>query len=400
MKSLFTRAEVLELLTAAHRAHNPSTFDEEELPRTAAINQLARFSKGSRASHLPKEKDRMQRFSNSRRPIVKLKPGKKCSLKEHYRGALRELIGILDLLAANDPERFVFAGVDALVERCKKFKSKTKYGRRQIEHALAEFRAHYIVSKRLRRVRDGVEREGYIVTPHDCLCVGEGDRCVFKGQGHVTGKWEREFKEGVPGPVFWAKSAGQSADKSAVKSAEPSADKSADGVSVQTIEDANTYPQKRSANLCNHSTGGTPLTGEPREEPRRQGEHDDESRRASPSGMASVEIKSMNDETIGAHFGLPWPVAIAAVDPELNTATEQWEEFGIEKFSHLEKCCWKAVQNLAALPYTGPASHALVMEKAWNLSGAGVPSSWIRRMNELRGTARQKANMSHKPDTA
>ena len=173
------------------------------------------------------------RFSKSFRPrFNKLNPNEPCDMKHHYRGVLREVIGILNLWASNDSERFVWCGVDAIVERCKRL-SKKPFQKRQVEYALAEFRARHIISRKLVRVRDGVEVEGFIVAPHDSLAVRESETvCVLKGQLRASGKWQRDIKlvdddgkvlaEPEIGPVFW------SADRTAVPSAVPSADRSAD----------------------------------------------------------------------------------------------------------------------------------------------------------------------------
>ena len=72
-----------------------------------------------------------RRFAGSFRPVSKKKNCTK--LKDHYTGAMRELVGILDLWAANDHERFVFARVSEIRKRCKYFKTDTSYGPRWIE---------------------------------------------------------------------------------------------------------------------------------------------------------------------------------------------------------------------------------------------------------------------------
>src|SRR5271169_2773251 len=81
-------------------------------------------------------------------------------LAHHYRGAMREVVGFLDLLAANDPERFVFCGVDAIVKHCKKYQSKNLHGKRWVEKVLAELRRRNVVSKALTRIRHHEEVRG------------------------------------------------------------------------------------------------------------------------------------------------------------------------------------------------------------------------------------------------
>ncbi|MGB8495789.1 MAG: hypothetical protein WCE53_15420 [Candidatus Acidiferrum sp.] len=96
---------------------------------------------------------------------VRLKAGEPCSHKRHFRGVLREVISYLELLAQNDPEYFVWATVEDIVEHCQRYHGK-RYQRREVEYALDIFRRLWIVSGIVKRVRGGVEREGRVVAPH------------------------------------------------------------------------------------------------------------------------------------------------------------------------------------------------------------------------------------------
>ncbi len=145
-----------------------------------------------------------RRFAGSFRPVSKKKDCTK--LKDHYTGAMRELVGILDLWAANDHERFVFARVSEIRKRCKYFKSDKSYGPRWIEKGLAELRARNIVSKRVMRVRDHEEKWGYIVAPHACLTTHENGKCILTGElGEGTsGRWARSGDGGPDSVLYWA----------------------------------------------------------------------------------------------------------------------------------------------------------------------------------------------------
>jgi hypothetical protein len=145
-------------------------------------------------------------FSGSFQRVSQWQPCYK--LAHHYRGAMREVVGILDKWAANDPERFVFCHVDAIAEQCKKYQSKNLHGKRWVEKVLAELRRRHVISKPLTRIRRHEEVTGCIVAPHDCLTVREDDGlCVLVGQLAAPGCWKRVFvnAEGVikAGPVHW-----------------------------------------------------------------------------------------------------------------------------------------------------------------------------------------------------
>jgi hypothetical protein len=119
-------------------------------------------------------------FNQSFLLSVKLRDGRGHSLKSHARRgtALHELLGILDLLAGNDPQRFVVAGIAALVKLCNKGarKNGVHYTEAWVKEALAELRTRHIISRYF-TARDG--RKGLIVAPHDSLCYRRVDVCVL-----------------------------------------------------------------------------------------------------------------------------------------------------------------------------------------------------------------------------
>src|ERR1700740_2202747 len=61
------------------------------------------------------------RFADSIRPEVILKKQSSCSLKRHFQGCLRQYVGYVDLLAAKDPERFVWASERNIARHCLKY---------------------------------------------------------------------------------------------------------------------------------------------------------------------------------------------------------------------------------------------------------------------------------------
>jgi hypothetical protein len=128
-----------------------------------------------------------------------------CELKNHYRGAMREVVGYLDMLAAKDPERFVFCGVDDIVKHCQKYQSKNLHSKTWVEKLLAELRHRHVVSGRLVRVRRHQEVVGFIVAPHSCLTETMLDgTCIFRGPVQTCGRWERTGNAGPGTVLFWA----------------------------------------------------------------------------------------------------------------------------------------------------------------------------------------------------
>jgi hypothetical protein len=203
-----------------------------------------------------------RRFAHSFHTIGKPPKGKPCDkLKYHYSGALRELVGILELIAENDPaERFVYANLPFLIEHCHRYKQPTnKFGERWLRQCLAELRARSIISNRLTRYanRQIGGREGFYIVPHDAVCTSIGGPCVFQGYdpGLCASWWAQQPYWAWPhleisAPKSAPHSAGQNAPHSAPPSAPPSAPHSAGANaphhSHQVVEVAKVNPENRS----------------------------------------------------------------------------------------------------------------------------------------------------------
>jgi len=390
------------------------------------------------------------KFGRSFRPVVVLKNDEVCSLKRHYRGVLREVIGYLDKLAGNDPQRFVFATVKDIVRHCNKFsQGRAPYQQRAVEYALAFLRKQHLISRPVKRPRLGVMYQGFIVTPHDSLAMREKGCCDFKGQLGAPGAWQAEA--GLPGS-WWAgpgslpagnatampqhadsnagddravtttvtdsnagadqhsaaRSAGFSAVNSAVFSAVQSAVSNQNSCGTQcgnqcgteapqVADDSSNYKgdekvsptfseNSPAPNRVNHLTVGTELTVKT------------ENNAAQKAETSGASPKGMNDETIGQHFGIPWlPIDSFSdvTDDVLNTDTKQWDDFGYEAIRNLRDCCNDVIREFAEQPYQGRKTNALVMDLAMKrFTGAHgkVPTSWLKVMTTLRGAVNTDGN--------
>ncbi len=123
---------------------------------------------------------RIVTFEKSFRPEVNLKPNNRCSLKKHYRGVLREIVGFLDNLADKNSERFVWATVPAIVRACTKFsRGREPYKKRMVYYGL-RFLQEQGVLQRAERIQAGIKRLGFIVMRHDEIAGSIGvNLCKF-----------------------------------------------------------------------------------------------------------------------------------------------------------------------------------------------------------------------------
>lgn len=123
-----------------------------------------------------REEREKNRGTRSFRPIVRLRDGIPCTLKKHFLGCLRQVIGLAELLAAKDPERFIWCS-KSFLEHARK-KDSSKYTIRHVRQSLltAELRGILTSTKRM---RNGVLRCGFIVADHDAIAESEGRYCVM-----------------------------------------------------------------------------------------------------------------------------------------------------------------------------------------------------------------------------
>lgn len=111
-------------------------------------------------------------------------------------------------------------------------------------------------------------------------------------------------------------------------------------------------------------------------------------------GEAQAEEQRLIKQTVGQYFGgEPYNmISLGRVsDGVLVTDTSQWD---FETERRMQECCGQVIREFASLPYvrerTATNSHALVMNaagKRFNKAHGVYPSSWLRVLNELRGSS-------------
>ena len=98
------------------------------IPARSSTSPVSEMEPGTRSKKSP------NRGRESFTPVVRLKSHRPCNHKHHYRNCYREVIGLYDLLASRDPERFVFISMAGVVKFCNRRKGKIPYKTRQVEY--------------------------------------------------------------------------------------------------------------------------------------------------------------------------------------------------------------------------------------------------------------------------
>jgi hypothetical protein len=356
---------------------------------------LARLLKWGRAALSAKEWGmNSRRFAHSFRRTVELKPEETCSLKHHYRGAMREVVGLLDMWASNDPERFVYAGVDAIVKHCKRYQQpKNKYGARWVKYVLAALRARNIISERVLRVRKGEKIEGFIVALHEHLVLPISEsRCRLVGMAAPFNCWKQAIgPDNLPyGPVWWVALASGNAPHSAPNSAPHSAPNNALQHSPHVPDEESTSVvnlEPNRGNRVNHSAFLSVKTITTPAETGDQLEVEEKSNTNPKSvDVGKAQDKGVNDKTIGQHFAVAAHPGFQTITAGLlNTKTEAWGRF--EGADDLLLICWDVLNDFSEQPYLGHETNAWVMSLAmqrFNAAHGDVPPSWLKVLNDLK----------------
>jgi hypothetical protein len=337
----------------------------------------------------------------------------KCQLKNHYRGALREVAGYLDLLASRDPERFVFAKPDNIVDHCRRFEQPSnKYGKRWVERALAELRARHVITRAI-RVRGYQEKLGWIVAHHDALARRvEPGACVWFGTQENTGDLTT-----VSPPVN--SSVSLQAEATMQKPGEKPVEKP-DGkpvhrpvekpVTTQLFHDDSKRVDQQNAGrtVVVNQTVGTERDELVKECSRQEIEvmqsgsngirsgYDSRSQGLNEKAKADAApadpwAKWTQPGTIGAQFRLPFWSDLTTVAEGLVTDTKAWSEFN--GAHDLENLLRDVLLEFYDKPYCGPTTHAELMGEAMkrfnSKHGTKVPKAWVKLMNDYRRSARE-----------
>lgn len=122
--------------------------------------------------------------ADSVKTSVPIRKGRRCLIKYHLTGCLREVIGFLEKMAALDRDRFVFVRkMETLQDNAvKNWKTKESYGPRQIRRALAQAEELGIAIFDIKD-RQG-DKPGYVVAEHDKIAFSwiRGRRCTLTVQ--------------------------------------------------------------------------------------------------------------------------------------------------------------------------------------------------------------------------
>jgi hypothetical protein len=191
---------------------------------------------------------------DSAKPLVPLKKSEACSLKRHFSGCARQVVSYLDILAGNDPDRFVWIRVGEIVKHCKNYAKKnndgkpTNYGKSAVEKALKDLRDAGILSypeKVQLHIRRGYTvDECFVLAPHAALTVREEDGCRMVGPGRAPGTTWAAIKGNVWYVEKGSKNRLESTVTFTVGSTVPSTDRSMDASTVQST-DASTVSNEK-----------------------------------------------------------------------------------------------------------------------------------------------------------
>lgn len=114
------------------------------------------------------------------------------SWSAHFHGCTRATINALELLAKNNPDRWVYVSVAGLQKMCntRLHKQGDKvFSTSAYEKSLKLLRDLSVISRKHNTAPDGIEQEGFVVGPHASLCRMYPKSCNYIGLEGATGTW-------------------------------------------------------------------------------------------------------------------------------------------------------------------------------------------------------------------
>jgi len=343
---------------------------------------------------------RAGRWARSICPDVQLRPNRACTLKRHFRGCLRQVIGYLDLLASRDHERFVWCSWKNIVQHARKWRQ----GGRTFKHSMV-FRCldqakELGIIETSSRIRNGCVRTGFIVKNHDVLVrQPEGARAclLFTGVG-MRLEPEVEWQQPSSGTQAVVSGTESGMVSHPERNNEWNGKPSRPSTNTRKIDGDDEFHRGVLPALSLSALSKEPCTNSPVEPTTPDFASLDTNYSASFSsdrdqlpgyGISDREdFDSTRAETIAQHF------SFANLKPEEVCEVVSMGEFDSAYLKHygsarlLAECCHHAAAELADVPFRGPQSCARVMGRAMELlrmnHGVNAPSGWVPVLKRLR----------------
>jgi hypothetical protein len=338
---------------------------------------------------------------------VKLRNGQPCKLKKHYRDCDRQVIGYLETLAAQDPERFVWCQFHAIVKNAKKWKDKRPYSARHVARAIENAEKDGIV-KAAWKDRNGW-RPGYVIASHDAITVKQGCWCV-RADGHcylpssrpkhikrhATSKPQEDHKHtttdtNLSSPVSSEISAMSSPVSSRMSS--PVSSESESDVITHVITESLEVQQSQPVDSDTPAVLVAGLEGPSLEYPYQAlfslekaalGSLGD----AAPCALntnSNSDNRPRKELIVGSVFFGALPTSVDYL------SDKEFDEDYLSQYEHtseLQACIEQAVQELAHEPYLGRYTNARLMFRAMELlrsvHNLNVPRGWVPAMKQLQ----------------
>lgn len=366
------------------------------------------------------DRKQLRRGVRSTLTDVRVPKDKPCYLKRHFLLCLRQVVGLAEKLAAEDPERFIWASEAFFLKHARQRNGKT-YSQRQVRYCLAHLESVGILTA-TERVRNGVLRTGFIVRHHDSMTTKQGTRCLLLLEpsklSRVQGQRRHDFVKAksasASGLIASAFAPTASLSAEPISSAESSvclSDCPSECLSepVQDIEkscdEQNEFTDRSSKTTENSppepSNPVSPIKEiPPKENPaNRQSLPDQEHYTCSLSALDDLDLKRR-----------PWGDRIGHVFKPLKQVPEiadlsdyEFDTAFLKYYEHTHLLVWacnEAIQQLFDEPFEGRKSRAKVMGRAMELlrkvHQLDAPGGWLPAMKQLRTISPELRSVIHK----
>ena len=351
---------------------------------------------------------RATRGSRSFLPDVKKPAHKPCSLKRHFIGCLRQVVGYAEKLAANDPERFVWLTEKGFVQQALRRNKKDRYKARQVRYCrqLAEQLGLFHPA---RRIRNGSMRLGFVVVAHNDVAVSTGSRCILRNtwnpkKRRVRGQKRSDERVPTASPaVPNASSSTIVAGKNACQNASrlsPECRLEVDGECLS--RDSQSTPGKQVARSPHYDSTFIEAEKRPSEPshpviPEKQSPESINPGTRAPRALSHNLFDLDSDHKLAIREKRETPIGtlkalITGTEADITLLSDGvFDIRSLARYKYtaeLLECCAKAIEMLKDRPLLGGRSYAAIMGQAMELLRSDhqldTPRGWVPVMQTLR----------------
>jgi hypothetical protein len=127
---------------------------------------------------------------------------------------MAQLLGYMEWMAANDPERFFWPKIETIIAKCQTYDGQKEYKRSMVFRCLAEAKRVGIIYRDI-KFRRGENRRGFVMATHDSMNTPlQNGLCMFDCQPPVVAvNRDKKVDSEIPKVDFFIRESGRTSTR-------------------------------------------------------------------------------------------------------------------------------------------------------------------------------------------